>query len=186
MRKETPSKLDAVADDLSQWLKPVPDGGEGLTLFAARARLQERGISVCPSRISDWWKARKAKLDWTALMERVRSGSQLGRDLAAEFEANPAPEIETLIKVLQVFVAQQASNRDDFDPDRIATLLRPIIDWAKRKDSREAFEFEKTKFAAAMKSKIESGLDALAEEFRQHPEALKLYERAKEIVNREA
>lgn len=45
--------------------------------------------------------------------------------------------------------------------------------------------FEETKFKEALKSKLESGLDALAEAVKHNAEAMKLYAQIRELIARE-
>lgn len=50
---------------------------------------------------------------------------------------------------------------------------------------REEQKFDQKKFTVALQKKIEAGLDALAEKFKSNPEAMALYQQARELIARE-
>lgn len=50
---------------------------------------------------------------------------------------------------------------------------------------REAQRFDQKKFQAAQRKKIEAGLDELADKFKANPEAMALFQQARELIARE-
>jgi hypothetical protein len=49
----------------------------------------------------------------------------------------------------------------------------------------EALQFDKEKFKEAIKTKLQTGLDAVAEAFKGNPEAMNFYQRARSMIERE-
>lgn len=176
-QRKQKSPLDAHAADLNAWLTPATQGGEGIPATEAVKRLAAMGVKSSDSSISRWWKATAPE----RMIARITSGKEASDQLEAQFKDGGA-RVATLIAWLKNLVAQQAAHGEAPDIDQIVTMLRPVLEWSKLEEHRADRALDMEKFAAAMKSKIEIGLDELAESFRQHPEAMELYRRAREIV----
>jgi hypothetical protein len=68
------------------------------------------------------------------------------------------------------------------DADRLKLLVSLALKARGSLRSEKTLELEVRKYQDAVKSNIERGLDALADEIKDHPEATALYSRIREIV----
>ena len=174
MNAHKESKLDGFRKELEEWLTPKFEGGQGLTQLEAREELSKRGCSVSCSRLSDWWSARRSKIAEDKLIAQIATGAGTVKKVTRELEENPAPELETLIKLLRVLI-MKFSAQANVEPAMIETLgmlLKPVLSWAKLQEHREDRAFELTKYADAMKSKLDLALDELAEGLKRHPDLM--------------
>lgn len=124
------SKLDPHADDLERWFTPADQGGEGLSLKDAQARLRERGIEVSLGRLCKWWQRRSAEISERDFLARIASGAETMRKIEAEFSSNPPAEIEALMRLLRVVVAE-LTVQGSTDPKKLAlipVLIKPVLD----------------------------------------------------------
>ena len=109
MRKATQSKLDPHAEVLAAWFTPRDQGGEGLTLDQAVARLSERySIKVSPSRLSQWWQQQQQRALQDKVLAGIATGAQLNKQIDAQFAKNPAPELEQLMRLFKTITLQLA------------------------------------------------------------------------------
>lgn len=116
--KARPSKLDEFADKLREWFRPKEQGGEGLTLAQARNRLADLNCSVSVSRLGDWWSDKQAELLQEKLLSDIASGARFSREMEKQLEANPPPELQTLITLIKTLIAQLAV-QGVTDPDTL-------------------------------------------------------------------
>ena len=93
----------------------------------------------------------------TQLLAQIASGARQCREVEAEFGRNPAPSVETLIKIHRVLVLK-LSNQANLAPDalrHVTELMKPVMEWArleeKRKD-RELAERKHQELLAARKA----------------------------------
>jgi division protein CdvB (Snf7/Vps24/ESCRT-III family) len=78
--------------------------------------LKERGVSVAPGTISHHMKKLRLMRAERLLFTTIVHGSQLGQDAEAALKENPAPTLETIIKVFQTLILQ-LTTRGTADPD---------------------------------------------------------------------
>lgn len=141
--KARESKLDAFAEQLAAWFTPTCEGGEGLTLAQARARLAERGCAVSLNSLSLWWRRHQQARMQERLLVDIASGARFNRQLERSLGDNPPPELQTLIKLVRTLVAQLAVNGST-DPDilRVVGNLVALV-----------LEHDKSRAAHALKEK---------------------------------
>ena len=100
MSKQKKSKLDQYAVTLLE----MDDAKK--TLPEMLAWLKEEGVSVAPSTLSVYLEsARRSRLQ-KKLLGQITTGAKQCREVEAEFAKNPAPELETLIKLHRVLILQ--------------------------------------------------------------------------------
>lgn len=172
--KAKSSKLDTFAADLSAWDNAVPR----VTLEDMRARLAQRGCSVSVGRLSDYLSAQRKQAETEARMARVlgsiASGAQTVQRVESEFAKNAPPELATLIRLLQVLI-MELSTRAFADPallEMVASLMKPVLEFAKLTEKREDRALDREKFLAALKPKVELAMDEFAAVLKHNPELL--------------
>ena len=177
MSKEKKSKLDPFAERLTQWFTPKDKGGDGLTLEQAQEQLALDGCKISTGRLSTWWESQQQEQLQVKLLGQIASGAQQCRAVEKQFGSNPAPELETLIKLHRVLILQ-LSTQGNANPEflKLADQLM-----------RTAMEFVSGQTKAAHK---ERELNLAETKFQR--ETVKLFlewmnnEEAKKIVNSNA
>ncbi len=140
--KRKASKLDAHGARLEEWFL----GGK--TLAEAQALLKAEGCAVSLSRLSDWWQARQNMRQEEVLLGQIASGARQCRDVEAAFGKDPAPELETIIKLQRVLI-MRLSVSAHADPellDLVARLTKPAMEWAKLSEKRAERELAEQKY----------------------------------------
>ena len=139
--KEHKSKLDPYAKHLDEWFSPPLK----LTLEQAAARLaSEYDLSVSRARLSEWWEARCNQKLQTSLLNQIATGSRACQAVEREFGKNPAPELETLIKLHRVLILNLAT-RSELDPsllDTVSTLMKSAMEWAKLQEKQQSRQLD--------------------------------------------
>ncbi len=93
-----------------------------------------------------------------SLLTRIAQGATLCRELEAQLHQNPAPELETIIKLYRVLLLKLSAEIQAVPDLRhlVSTLMKPVMDWArleeKRKD-REWIEQQARESAVARQAK---------------------------------
>ena len=113
MAKEQESKLDAFVERLDQWF-----GVEKKTLAWVQKQLHLDGCDVSTGRLSEWWSERQSVLAARAMLAQIATGAKQSKEIEAAFAKNPAPELETLIKLQRVIVLQ-LSTQGAANPDMV-------------------------------------------------------------------
>jgi hypothetical protein len=162
MSKKIESKLDAFAERLDAWFTPKEKGGDGLTLAEAREQLALDGCSVSPSTLSRWWQTRQRETNQKELLGEIVTSSNQCASVEKEFAKNPAPELETIIKLHRVLIFNlRTAGRENPDMIKLADqCTRTVMDYlsgqtkAGQKErelslSEKKFEEFKSKAAAA-------------------------------------
>lgn len=149
--KAKSSKLDPHADRLTEWLTPIQEGGQGLTLAQAIEQLAQDGCKVSAGRLSEWWSEQCSQRLQERLLGQIASGATLNRKLDQAFSENPSPQLEGIITLLKHLV-MQLSVQGQADPkmlELVVQLMRPIMEFFKeqgknrdRKLDQEKFELE--------------------------------------------
>lgn len=99
--KSRPSKLDPFAARLTEWF-----GIEKISLKEAQERLKQDGCTISATSLSEWWSRRQEQMLRDQLLTRIATGSELNRQITAEYQKHPAPELETLIKLFKTLILQ--------------------------------------------------------------------------------
>lgn len=179
--KRQASKLDGHEAELTRWFRE-----EKLTLGQAIARLADRGVTVSASRLSDWWsRYQQDELQAEAeakLFADLASGSRVAREVG-EMAATAPTQVATLIKLVERLILQ-VSVRGELPTQLkvIPTLIAPVLEWSRQQLGAEKLALDREKYATALKTKIDAGLDALAGQIGDNPEARALYERFRAVI----
>lgn len=122
--KERPSKLDAHAELLTEWF-----GVEKVTLAEARERLEsQHGCSVSVNRLSLWWAHQQQVRMQDKLLSDIATGARFNRQLERQLDANPPPELQTLMQLVKTLIAQLAvSGQSDPDTLRLVGSLTSLV-----------------------------------------------------------
>lgn len=190
MRKRTKSKLDKYAEQLAAW------EAENATLESMKTRLADQGCAVSLGRLSNYFASRRAELRRIAarnsLFDAIRDGAATNHELDRVFNENPSPDLARLVDVTKslVFSLKVRAVKPDGKVDKeelslASLLLREITHVLTLRVREREMDLTEQKFKAALKSKLESGLDALAAALRANPEAMLLYQQARDLVARE-
>lgn len=131
MSKKIESKLDAFAERLDVWFAPKDQGGDGLTLAEAREQLALDGCSVDVSTLSRWWSARQREKNQKELLGEIVASSNQCATVEKEFAKNPAPELETIIKLHRVLIFNlRTAGRENPDMIKLADqCTRTVMDY---------------------------------------------------------
>jgi len=143
MPKDQKSKLDAFADELDQWF-----GVEKITLAAARDRLIAQGCEASIGALSNWWEKRQSAHLQERILTQISTGSQACRDIDRQFEKNPEPKLETLIKLVKVLVLK-TSAQANAEPEMIEQLsyfMGMVLDFSKLQKKGEEISLALEKF----------------------------------------
>ena len=98
MSKQQHSKLDQFEAQLLE----MDDAGK--TLAEMLAWLKEESCSVALSTLSRWLESARGSAAQERMLNLVASGSAHCQELDRAFSANPAPELETLIRLFKVLI----------------------------------------------------------------------------------
>src|ERR1051325_1315106 len=142
MSKGKKSKLSAHAEQLDEWF-----GQEDMTLTEACGRLVKIGCPVSLARLSEWRRNRQWQRMREQLIEQIEAGARHCEGVERELGRNPAPELETLIKLHRVIILQ-LSAQTDAKPETVrlvTTLMKPVMDWARLQEQRKERELAEQK-----------------------------------------
>jgi hypothetical protein len=108
--KSRPSKLDQFAAQLADL------DAEKKTLSEICEWLQAAGCKVSPSSVSVYLERLRSERRQMALLGQIASGARQCADVEKQFGKNPAPELETLIKLQRVLILN-LSTQASADPE---------------------------------------------------------------------
>ncbi len=139
MRKLNGSKLNKHAAELEEWFE-----GEQITAKEAKERLAKLGCEISLGRLYEWWSERRARNQEERFLERIERGAGLCKRIEARFGKNPAPAIETLIKVQRVLLLNLSAKTEESPAvgRLIATLMKPLLDWSRIEQRKKEKEEE--------------------------------------------
>lgn len=106
-KKAQPSKLDPYAETL------VNMELEGKTLKVMIKWLQEEGLTVSYSTLSEYLSGLRDQRREERLLAQITTGSRQRKQVEQAFAENPAPELETLIKLVRVMIMQLSTGGVD-------------------------------------------------------------------------
>jgi hypothetical protein len=179
MSKQVKSKLDQFTERLDEWF-----GVEKKTIAEVQEQLRLDGCSVSAGRLSEWWTAREKVLNTRRVLGDITSGAQHCREIDQALAKNPAPELETLIKIFKVLVMQLAT-KGTADPDMLQlannltiTVCGFISGQTKAAHKERDLKIAEQKFAESRKDEQTKALEACLEEARQFPAVQELFKAA--------
>jgi hypothetical protein len=112
MSKKIESKLDRYTEVLLEMEAATPPK----TLAEMQAWLKAEGVVVSPSTISRFLESSRQSRLQEKLLARIASGADQCAAVEKQFSKNPAPELETLIKLQRVLILN-LSTQANADPD---------------------------------------------------------------------
>jgi phosphoribosylanthranilate isomerase len=140
--KERSSKLDKFETDLLGF-----DDARH-TLERMQGWLRGRGVEVSLGRLSVYLEAARQRKLQARLLTRITSGARQCAQVEKKFGQNPAPEIETLIKLHRVLILQ-LSTQATADPSMIRQadqMMRTVMEYV---SGRTKADLERQKLSLA-------------------------------------
>lgn len=148
----------------------IVDHAGAHTLAETVKWLRDDGVITSSTALSDWLSSFRLG----AQMRRNESAvERLMRDLSKE---HPEWTIEQLQKVGQAFFTSLAVEQQDPKGWFLAQQLAL---------KEKQLEFDQQRYKEALRSKIQAGLEAVAEAFRGNTQAMALYRQARDLVAKE-
>jgi hypothetical protein len=178
MSKQIKSKLDPFAETL------LSMNDEGKTLGEIVAWLKQEGVSVSFSRLSEFLESLRSARSQKQILGDIVSGSAKCREIDEAFRKNPAPELESIIKLLKVLIMQLAtSGLADKESLKLAdqftrTALEFISGQTKAIFKEREVSLAEDKAAEAKKSDQQKALELCLDEAKQLPEVQQLFKAA--------
>lgn len=89
------------------------------------------------------FSAEEARRLQESLLARIAQGATLCREVEAQLRQNPAPELETIIKLYRVLLLRLSAEIQAVPDLRhlVSTLLKPVMDWARLEEKRKHREW---------------------------------------------
>jgi len=116
------------------------------------------------------------------LLNQISRGAALCREIEHSLARNPAPELETLIKLFRVIILK-LSVQANAAPDQLRLLkdlMKPVLDWGRLEEQRKGREFAEHKYeeqAAAQEAAREKATSDASGDHALSPETLEKIER---------
>lgn len=147
--KAKSSKLDPHADRLTEWLTPISQGGQGLTLAQAIEQLAQDGCKVSAGRLSEWWSEQCSQRLQERLLGQIASGARAVKEVESAFGNNPAPEMETLMRLHRVLILKlsTAGNADPELLELVNRMMKPVVQFERLKQLQAQLSLDRDKFA---------------------------------------
>jgi hypothetical protein len=117
-------------------------------LAEAQGLLAGEGCSVSLGRLSQWWSATRMSRQEEMLLGQITSGARQCQEVEAAFGRNPAPELDTIIKLHRVLILK-LSTQANVDPqmlELVGRLTKPVLDYAKLGEKRAERELAEQKY----------------------------------------
>jgi DNA-binding phage protein len=183
--KQRESKLDPYAETL------LAMDGEKKSISEMQAWLKEEGVTVSASRLSEFLSSQRSQVLQNRLLAQIATGARQCKEVEQQFGANPAPELDTLIKLHRVLVLQ-LSTQGNADPEflkladqMMRTTMEFVSAQTRARHKERELELAESKFKESFRDKLQAGLDAVAEAFKGNTEAMSLYQQARQMISRE-
>jgi hypothetical protein len=141
----------------------------------------EFGIDISDTRLSVWLEKKRKRADNDAKLEKL-----LGKIEETSRAADPILLASKSHKALLAAAEVSAHNllqaqldgdiaAIKFYSDVLTTVVKPALKVAENETKKEKVALDAEKFKASIRTKLETGLDALAKEIQGNAKALKLY-----------
>lgn len=138
--KSRPSKLDQFAAQLADM------DTEKKTLAQMCEWLAAEGCKVSVSRVSDYLERLRSSRREAAILSQITNGARQSAEVEAQFNKNPAPQLDTIIKLHRVMIMQLATKSVD-NPELIEvanTMTKTVMDFV---SAQTKADIEKQKLA---------------------------------------
>lgn len=134
--KSRESKLDRYAEQLDEL------EAEKKTLAEMQAWLKAEGCEVSLGRLSAFLASRRQERLHQQLFGLIATGARMNKELDAAFTANPAPDIEQLIRVTKTLISSlQVQGQANPDLLTLANAMqKTVLDYASGKTRAELEE----------------------------------------------
>jgi len=156
----------------------------GKTLEEMQAWLKDEGVKVGRSTVGDYVQQLYSKWEQDQLLNRIASGASQVRRVDEEFKKNPAPELETLIKLHRVLILQ-LSTSGQTDPELLKlsdqltnTVLQALSAQTKAQFKEREVTLAENKAAEAKKSDQQKALEMCLEEAKEFPMVVAMFKTA--------
>lgn len=157
---------------LSEWLL------SGMSYGRARALMKKQfGISASLSSFSGFWEAICAP----ELLRRRARTVKMADEFADLVKKEPGSWDAVLLDQVKQKAFEMANN-PGFKATDLAALMQLVLKAQEQKLRAEALEHEKEKFRAALRTKVEAGLDALYQEIKSNPKAVARFKDLQEAM----
>lgn len=141
MSKPKKSKLDQFAETL------VDMEREMKTLAEMQAWLKAEGVTISAGRLSQFLEAQRSAALQAGLLAQIASGARQCQEVEKQFGKNPAPELETLIKLQRVLILN-LSTQANLDPElmkMVATAFSSVMESERLKIKRGELDLNSRK-----------------------------------------
>jgi len=163
---------DAERQKVLGWREEEIEPGKLVTNAVIRGRIKKyyQVDLVRDGQLSDFWGWSSAFMEEQAMQEFMASREQSLTDQHPELSRDQIRD-----SLIKEWYAWAKAKRD---PELGLKVVGMDL-----KDREQTFE--ETKFKESLKTKLQAGLDAVAEAFKNNPEAMQFYMRARSMIERE-
>lgn len=181
--KTVKNKLDPKREQIREW------AAEGKTLAEIVQQLREDGVTSSISSVGEYLQRMRDKDSEEAFLSQIASGANHCRQVEAEFAKNPAPELETVMKMHRVLSMQMATqaNANPKAFKILGSLMASLLEYARLQKKGEELAQAERKLKileenhAKAKAELESALTKRTDGGLT-PEALKQIEEAAKLL----
>ena len=178
MSKQQKSKLDQFAPTLLE----MDDAKK--TLAEMRAWLKEESCNVDLSTLSRFLESARSERSQSRILGQITSGAEHCREIDQAFVKNPAPHLETVIKVFKVLIMQLAT-KGTAEPEFLKladqlsrTAIEFISGQTKAAFKERELTIEEQKFAESKKDEQTKALELCLEDAKAYPAVQELFKAA--------
>lgn len=154
---------------------------EGVSLEDMQAWLKGEGLVVGRSTVGDFILQLEQRRSRERLLGQIVTGANQVREVEQQFAKNPAPELETLIKLHRVLILQLATD-GNANPESVKlsdqltnTVLQALSAQTKAHFKEREVTLAEQKAAEAKKTDQQKALEMCLEEAKEFPEVWELF-----------
>jgi hypothetical protein len=129
------------------------------------------------------------KADQRRLLALIGNAARNCRTVEEEFRRCPAPALETLIQLHRSLAMNLAAEgKAGSGAERIqllTSLVRTTLEFARLEEKRADRTLAETKHRESLQTKLEAGLEAVADCMKGHPVALQFFRQAEAVLKGE-
>lgn len=156
----------------------------GETLKEIQQWLKDEGVCVALSTVGDFVARLLQEREQQQLLDRITSGASQVREVEERFKENPAPGLETLIKLHRVLILQLSTSGQS-DPELLKladqltnTVLQCLSAQTKANFKEREVTLAEQKAAEAKKSDQQKALEYCLDEAKQFPDVIEAFKHA--------
>lgn len=146
--------------------------------------LKEEGVTIGHSTLADFVSQLLDKRERDQLLDRITSGASQVREVEERFKDNPAPGLETLVKIYRVLILQlTTSGQADAELLKLSDQLMNTFAQILSAQTKAAFKEREVTLAEqkaleAKKSDQQKALEMCLDEAKQFPAVIDLFKQA--------